>query len=668
MLFSQPLFLWGLLAVAIPIVVHLFNFRRYRKVYFSNVEMLHELQTEQRRHSTLRQWLVLAARILAIVFLVLAFAQPVIPSSRQTLRSGSTVVSLYVDNSFSMDIASSDGSLLDAARQKAREVVQTYAPGDRFQLVTNDMSGSQMRWLNRDELLDAVNEVGTSAAAPMMSTVVERQLDFMRQSGAPNRHLYILSDFQQSTADISALPTDSIALITLIPLDAVGADNLYIDSLRLDAPAYFTGGHVGVEVEVRNSGSRDAEKVPVKLYVDGRERALATVDIAAGSSAKTTMRFAIDHDGWMDGTVVIEDYPVTFDDSHHFSFHVGDRIRMLEIDGHGRNESLYRLFAADSSVDYRQAAQLQHDLQEYDFVVLNEVASLSSGEVQQLSSWVNEGGSLLVIPPANGAAGLNPLLQSLQAPQLRQWVTRRAKAGRIDLDNNLYRGVFNGKNEDMEMPTVQGYYSFAGAQALKESVIALDYDDDLLTVTPAGLGRLYLFTTQLTAQQTSLVNQALFVPTVYNMALYSRPLPPASHTLGSNAPILLQGNYNPNGQPPLLTDGADISLLPDLRRAGQRQQLILHGELTHDGIYLLGDEHLAFNYPRRESEMSFLTSSDIAKTIKERKDISLVTGSNKSLTDQLRARDGGRKLWRLCIVLALAALAAETLLLKQKKR
>lgn len=679
MLFSHPEFLWGLLAVLIPIVVHLFNFRRYRKVYFSNVERLQELQTEQRRHSKVRQWLVLATRVLAIVFLVLAFAQPVIPPSKNTLHSGSTVVSLYIDNSYSMDIASTDGNLIDVARRKAYEVIQAYGVGDRFQVMTNDMKGEEMRWLNRDEAMDALAEVGTSAAAPRMSEVVKRQLDFMRQGGsaaARNRHAYILSDFQQSTADLEALPSDSVAQITLVPLSAAGADNLYIDSLRLDAPAYFVGGSANVDVTVRNEGGRDVEKVPVKLYVGGRERALATVDIPAGGVAKTALRFAFDGEGWTDGQVVIEDYPITFDDSYYFTFRVGDRIRMLEIDGRGRNESLYRLFAADSSVDYRQVTQLQQRLSDYDFVVLNEVERLTSGEVQQLAEWVEEGGSLLVVPPAHGAAGLNALLQRLQAPQLGRWMSRQAKAGNIDFGSSLYRGVFNGKNEEMEIPTVQGYYTTAGTATIKQSILAMDYGEDLLTVTPAGQGRLYLFTTPLTAEQTSFVNQALFVPTLYNMALYSRPLPPVAYTLGSSDPIVLQESYDPSGQPPTLTDGQEISLLPDLRRVGLRQQLVLHGELSHDGIYTLvraedggqSAEHLAFNYPRRESQMTFYTANEIAKAVSDRKDVGLISHSEKPLTDEIRARDGGRKLWRLCVVLALVALATETILLKLRTK
>lgn len=672
MLFSQPAFLWGLLALAIPVIVHLFNFRRYRKVYFSNVDRLSELHSEQRRRHTLKQWLVLAMRVLAVTFLVLAFAQPVLvpATGEKEIRQGSSAVSIYIDNSFSMENAGAEGSLLDAARRKAREVAEAYSVGDRYQLITNDMAGSEMRWLNRDELYTALDEVEPSPAAPLMSAVATRQIDFMRQSALLNRHAYIISDFQQSTADLDRLLTvreevsDSNVLFTLVPLGTVEADNLYVDSVTLDAPAYFVGGTVRVEVVLRNSGGRDAEKVPVKLLVDGRERAVTTVDIASDATAQTTLAFPLDHAGWIDGSVVIEDYPVTFDDNYHFTFHVGDRIHVLQIDGDKPNENLRRLFAADTSIEYQQARHLQHDLAQYDFVILNESRSLASGEVQQLSQWVTEGGTLLAVPSVEGVKDLNVLLASLHAPQLDRWVRRTVKSTAVDYGSALYRGVFVGRNEEMEMPTLQGHYTHDRSQCIKQSVISLADGGDMLSITPSGEGRLYLFTTPLTGEYTDFVNQALFVPTLYNMALYSRPLPPVAYTLGGDSPVALQGEYDLNARPPELTDGGQVSLLPDLRRVGNRRQLVLHGELKHDGIYTLGEEHLAFNYPRRESLMTFFERDAIAKAIDGQEGYTMVRNSAKPLTDELRARDGGRPLWRLCILLALLALAGEMALLK----
>ena len=147
MLFSAPVFLWGLLAVLIPIAVHLFNFRRYRKIYFSNVDRLAQLHTESHRQNRLRQWLVLVLRVLAIVCLVLAFAQPVVGrrDTQGALKTSDNAVSIYIDNTFSMGSTSSDGSQLDDACRKAREIADIYGIGSRYQLLTADMDGAQMR-------------------------------------------------------------------------------------------------------------------------------------------------------------------------------------------------------------------------------------------------------------------------------------------------------------------------------------------------------------------------------------------------------------------------------------------------------------------------------------------------------------------------------------------
>jgi hypothetical protein len=665
-IFGAPLFLWGLTALAIPIAVHLFQFRRYRKVYFSNVDRLEALQTESRRQSNLRRWLVLLMRCLAIVFLVLAFAQPTIPGNGQALHSGATVVSVYLDNSFSMENSTSDGSQLEAAKQKAREIVAAYRPGDRYQLLSNSMAGSEYRWLSREEFLDAVNLLAIAPASRHLSEVAASQSDFMRQSGAANRHAYLVSDFQRSIADLNALPDDSLALFTLVPLEGVATDNLYIDTLRLDAPAYFVGGSVNVEATVLNGGATDAEKLPVRLIVNGRERAIATLDIPAGASAKTTLRFTIDSAGWLDGRVEITDYPITFDDRYHFAILAGSRISMLQVDSGTPNDNLRQLFADDSAVSY-QVAPLPSDLSTLNFIVLNEPRDIPSGQAQALASWVEQGGTLTLIPPADTKPeAINALLSLLKSPSLDRWQKRPAKANGIDFQSSLYRGVFNGTSSEMEMPSVQGHYTLGDNAALRQNIITLANGTPLLCSTPYGEGRLYLFTTPLTDEWTSFTAQALFVPTLYNMALYSRPQATASHTLGDRNPIFLQGNYDPTATPPeLKARNTATSLLPDLRRIGNRSALLLHGELTDDGIYLLGnEEHLAFNHPRLESDLDFLTQSEIENLLDDRPGYSLVRNTAKPLDQEIRSREGGDPLWHWCILLALTALLAETLLLK----
>ena len=121
------------------IIIHLFNFRRFKKVPFTNVVFLRELKEETSSRSRLRHLLVLLTRLLAVAFLVLAFAQPYIPSEKQTQRAGIQTVSVFIDNSFSMEAQSREGSRLDIARNRARDIAMSYRPSDRFQVLTNDL-------------------------------------------------------------------------------------------------------------------------------------------------------------------------------------------------------------------------------------------------------------------------------------------------------------------------------------------------------------------------------------------------------------------------------------------------------------------------------------------------------------------------------------------------
>ena len=115
MQFLYPNFLWALAALAIPIIIHLFYFRRFKKVAFSNVKFLKEVKEETSMRSRLRNLLVLLARCLAVAALVFAFAQPFIPSAREVL-TGRKAVSLFVDNSFSM------GAESDSAKTAASAI------------------------------------------------------------------------------------------------------------------------------------------------------------------------------------------------------------------------------------------------------------------------------------------------------------------------------------------------------------------------------------------------------------------------------------------------------------------------------------------------------------------------------------------------------------------
>src|SRR3569833_2901983 len=173
--FLYPAFLFALAALAIPVIIHLFNFRRYQKVYFSNVQFLKEVQEQQASRRNLKERLILASRLLALLFLVLAFARPFIPGKNVANAGKQQVVSVFVDNSYSMQALNREGSLLDEAKRRAKEISSAYSINDRYQLITQDFEGKHQRLLSRDEFNDAVDAVKISPENRRLQQIICRQ-------------------------------------------------------------------------------------------------------------------------------------------------------------------------------------------------------------------------------------------------------------------------------------------------------------------------------------------------------------------------------------------------------------------------------------------------------------------------------------------------------------
>ncbi|MFM1931110.1 MAG: hypothetical protein RL226_413, partial [Bacteroidota bacterium] len=171
MKFAHPEILWALLALAIPVIVHLFNFRKFKRIPFTNVAFLREVQQETKAKARLKHLLILAARMLAVAALVIAFAQPFIPLGDET-SGGTRTVSVYIDNSFSMEADGKEGSLLEVARTKAAEVVSAYQATDRFQLLTNDFEGRHQRLHSQEDVLTMIAEVQPSYTTRNLSEVI----------------------------------------------------------------------------------------------------------------------------------------------------------------------------------------------------------------------------------------------------------------------------------------------------------------------------------------------------------------------------------------------------------------------------------------------------------------------------------------------------------------
>jgi hypothetical protein len=685
MQFVYPAFLFALSAVAIPIIIHLFNFRKYKRVMFTNVRFLQEIKQDTKSRSQLKHLLILLSRILAVIFLVLAFAQPYLPLAKAAVVRGLRHVSIYIDNSYSMEAVGTSGSLVESAKKKAHDIAMAYNPSDRFQLLTNDFEGRHQRLVNREELLQMIDEVKPSAALRMMSEVVARQSDALKnfsESAAEGRSLYLLSDFQKSVTDFDALKPDTIATLNLVPLAAAEVKNLYIDSCWLSQPFVQLNVPNGLNVRIKNISDEAAENIPVKLFINDAQRALGSITVSGNGSTEAKLAFTINTAGWQQATVSMTDYPVTFDDTYYFSFNVKQHLQVLSINEQQPNQYVEALFAGDEYFMLKNAGVNQLDYSAFaanNMIVLNGVKNISSGLAQELKKYLEAGGAVVVFPAADAQMDTyRNFLQSVNANYYTQMNTDEQKVSYIETKHPLFSDVFEKKRvpENLDLPVAKKYYSMSrGTQTREEVLMRLQNGNTFLSSTPVMRGQLYLGAVPLDAEVSNFPKHALFIPVMLRAAMLngsdiSQPL-----RVGSNDEYALNAQVNTGESVYHLTNPkTKFDLIPELRTTENKTAIAAHDQVKESGNYVLTSGNataavVSFNYDRKESDLAVYPESEL-KPIAEKSGIThvnLLSSSSKELTHTVAEMNEGKKLWKYCIVFSLLFFAAEVMLIRFMK-
>lgn len=689
MQFVNPLFLIALSTLAIPILIHLYNFRKYKRVYFTNVRLLQEIRLETKKQSQLKQLLILLARLLAIASLVIAFAQPYIPASKQQKKiTGQRAVSIYIDNSFSMDALSTEGNLLDIAKNRALEIVSAYSPSDLFQLVTNDFEGRHQRFVSQEEIRKLVGEVQISSSARALPEVINRQNDMLTEPGRMNFDAYLVSDFQKTTSHLLTAKPDTNISWFLVPLSAKKRNNLFIDSLFFLSPVHQPGRPVRLGVRIRNTSDVPLEKIPVKLTVNSFQKALTNINVKANSSTEITMSYTENTSGIQFGLVEIVDYPIVYDDKFYFAYPVLASIPVLAINDKNENQYLNALFSSDSSVRFTNYPVRQMDytkLFSNSLIILNSPEDISSGLAREVNRFVSSGGNLAVFPPEKGKIETyNSLLSLFNLNGYTSIDTVKQRIATINVESELFNDVFekneNGKvilPENIDLPMVFKHYVYKQKiRSEVEIVCKLQDNQPFLISAPYEKGKIYLFFTPLDESWTMFPKHMIFVPILYKIALLSNPMPPLYYIAGDDASIEIPNDsiIQTNVYKLKKTD-SDFEIIPEIRKLGTNISLLTHDQVRDAGFYTITNgtnaiSGLAFNFHRKESDLSCFNNSELDEQIKRLpvKDIRVIKERKSSIASEIRQIKQGTPLWKLFIILALLFLAIEIALIRLLKQ
>ena len=671
MIYQNPHLLYALFAIAIPILIHLFNFRKHKTIYFSSIRFLKEIKEENRKKSELKNLLILLSRILAIIFLVLAFAKPYIPVNNTKISND---IFLYIDNSQSMDVDFGEGNLLNSAKNKAIEISQSYPSENNFYLITNDFDPKHISSYTPDAIKLQIEKIASSSKQRSITDIISRSSSIVSN----NSHLFFISDFQKNSLKIDDLKGYEIKnKISLIPIVNKNTSNISIDSLFTEGPIFTSDNEVAIHVVIRNTSTKNIKDEVLFLYLDNKQKSQQYINLLAEETKEIVFKFLTSNNRFINGEIRTEDSPITFDNNLFFTLTKSEKINVTAINSASENTAFNALFGNDTALFNFTSLKLENinhnTLSKQDFIILNEVTELSSGLLSTLLSFTSNGGSLLVVPAPDltNFNTFNILLNSLAINTITSKTESELKINQFSTKHSIYKNVFTQALDKANYPISSRAY-FLNNKKISTQIIGFANKQDFLSAYSLEKGTIYQFSSPLDNSYNNFTKHALFVPTLINMATSSILVNTPYYSIGSDKEISVNYSNTPTDIPHI--KGNNIDIIPTLINKNGKQLLNPQNQITKNGIYsILNNNELvdkiAFNYNTSESIMSSLTSDELEDFIAKNniENTTVISTENTGLKTIIKEQEIGKEYWKIALLLSLLFFAFEILLIKMIK-
>jgi hypothetical protein len=684
MTFLNPGLLWGLLAVSIPIIIHLFNFRRVKKVNFSNVSLLKTVNTQAKTFLKLKQWIVLASRILFITSLVMAFAQPFLPSKNGNISDGRAINSFYIDNSASMQSEIDNKSALSLALKKIDRLAGELPKSTKNQILSNDFTSTDYKIFNSAELKNEASKIEISGTSRTIEEVFDRQKSILEKNGTSLVNTYFMfSDFQKSTSgDLKKLLNDKTNKIYLVPNEVAENSNVYVDSVWLDNPFIRKMQANGINVRLANNGKKNVSNLPVKLVLGDLQMNSIPINIEGNSKTTIHFDFNINQSGIIKGKIKFEDNPITFDNEHFIVLNASPIIRVIQLNNSSyQNNSLKNAFSNDSLFNYSSFPINNVDfglLKNADLLILEGIEYFNSNASETIKKFLNEGGSVFVIPAVNPDLGnYSSLFNQFGIKNLEKNATENRVLKPLAepiKESDFYKDIFEATSvkDRLTMPNTSELVRW---QTFGDAILKTKGSQNFLTSTKTKNGALYMLASPLDEAFGNFNQNALFVPILYKMAAMSIKSGPLSYRFDRSSISLQDKSYSEKTLVKLRKDG--VEMIPLQRVVGN--ELIIElpsaNEMEGKNSLLAGyydvlvnnslSKVIALNFNNRESLLEKYSATELSRMFENNKNIQILNQADAAeFSSNYSAISQGKYIWKFFVIAALLFLAIEILIIR----
>ena len=631
--FNHPNILYALFALVIPIIVHLFQLRKFEKVPFTNVAFLQQIILQTRKSSKLKKWLTLITRLLTLAAIIIAFAEPYFGSNEKNKLVENELV-IYLDNSFSMQAKGSSGELLNKAIQN---IITQVPESNIVTLFTNNKTFKEVT------LSDIKNEL---IALDFSTNQLNYDAVFLKASQlfsnkATEKRLLFISDFQQKENPFT-IPTSLNYLVNLVKLTPQNVDNVSIEDVFIkeeDATTLTLG------VKVNNAAKGTAA---IALY--GNETLLGKAALT-----ESVIEFQLNKGKTIVGKLVLDDNSLAFDNERYFAINEPEKINILAISDTAETSFLKRIYPSEefnfttssiTNIDY-------NSIPKQDLIILNELENIPLSLVNILKTYIQNGLHILIIPSeVIDIDSYNKLINVY-----RSTVTNEVRLTKINYAHPVYKNVFEKEVTNFQYPTIKSYHKVTGIGA---NILTLENGNPFLF----NSGNIYGFSAAINNNNATFKNSPIIVPSLYNIAKASYKIPALYYTIGREEQFEVRTKLN-NDEILQIRQG-ETSFIP-LQQSKSNSVIITTNELPYLAEnYAVTKEntilkYVSYNYETSESNLNYHDLSSISNK-------SVTVSNDLSLTlSEINSKNQISTLWKWFLIFALLFLVIELLLLKYLK-
>lgn len=662
MSFLYPVFLSALLLLIIPLLVHLFRFRKYRVIPFTRVRLLKEVEIETKNQNRLKHLITLLCRMLALAFLVLAFT---IPTCRKQVNTGSgkTRVSIFIDNSFSMDNGRDGQILIETAKQKAREIVRSYGSSGEFQIRSLRTSGSQLRYVSATEAISNIDALRIQSGALSLAALLKSTAEDLKQQGESHA-AFVISDFQAGfTGEPVAIPEINGLAVTFVKIASGKRENISIDSAWLQKPYLVPGEKNNLQFKISNYTTAPLVDFPVKFYTETGLAGTGRISVLPQSSAVSSIEFTVENKSFNPGKLLIDEPGANFDNVLHLNM---SSSATRNIGMSGPNRFIENVIAAQPFLkkNLTSGPFQGRTASSGDVYIWTGPGNLTLSQAQTLKDWIMASGATAIIA-ADGNSGSEAMQQVFGLPETKL-VSEARRIADKGFSHPFFKGIFQRIPRNMNVPEVKNYLSTSGGNGAGEVLLSLENGDPLLLKFQVGSGSLYYFTAPLNENGGNLVKSPLFLP-LLTQAMIAGNAEQALYGICNSRTVLPIQNINKISDKPPVLKSNNWEGISELSPSVNGMGLYLGSQPEKAGSYRLlesGNSALPINVSVNDSRLESnpnMASDDVIKAWTTTNNIAWLQGDNAIAAFQAKISDTTK--WRLFIWLAAVFFALEVLVL-----